>query len=182
MAPNKDEAVTESVILDNPRTTKKPAQKTQTLEQTELIAQVVSKTMESVIPFMQQSQPVPQTPQRQETVKEVQARVIAQMNKEFEYEVRENAKFIQKLANCPKKDIRYISIPRVFAEYIGEYLLVSLNGSVINFPVNGRRYPVHKDFVPIIQQKVEYEDQKIDFMQKTGNRDIVEVSDVNYNR
>ena len=173
--------VTKSVILEHPRASKEAAV-ADTVEprpqnQSDLVAATVAATMKEMLPYLQAQQ----APQREAVMppgaREARAKVIANMNREFDMEVRRNTDFIHKLAKSPKSDYVTLSIPRVFREYIGDYLLVGLNGSVINFPVDGRPHRVHKAFVPIIRQKVQFEDQKIDFMERTERSDVAEFSD-----
>ena len=111
----------------------------------------------------------------QEDLRSTSQKVIARMNREFDARVARNQNFMKKLADAPRSDYVIMSIPRVFAKYFGSQLPVGLNGSVIQVPINGRPFRIHKAYVPIIQQTLNYEDQKIAFMEQTDFEDVTEV-------
>lgn len=140
----------------------------------------VQATFREFMPMFQQllaNQNAPAAPVKQE-MNSVQARVMQTINRNFDKRVAHNNEFVKILANSPRKDYVVMSIPRVFAKYFGSQLPVGLNGSVIQVPVNGRPFRVHKLYVPIIKQALEYKDQKIAFMESTNFEDIAEVPDV----
>ncbi len=157
----------------------------------ELAAQIageaVKQTMKEFMPMFatllegvqnQKQTPVQAVVNVQEDLSSIQSRVVRDMNRQFDNRVRDNKQFMEKLANAPVSDYRTITIPRMFKKYFGSQLLVGLNGSVISVAIDGRPHRVHKHFLPIIRTKLDYEDQKIDFMERTDFSDVVEVTDV----
>lgn len=107
-----------------------------------------------------------------------EVRSMKQLEKQFDRRLNENNRFIQGMFNAPRKDLRWIRIPRIYRKHIGSQLPVGLNGNVITIPVDGNSYLVHKDYLPIINQKLEYEDQKISYMEDSGYEDISEVDQI----
>ena len=153
----------------------------------ELIARVseetTSKVFKEIMPFIERivdkvgetKQPIVEV---KEDLSSMQSRIMRDMNRQFDARVNKNRGFVERIANAPREDLRRVSIPRMFKKYFGPQLLVGLNTSVVSIPIDGRVHLVHKDFLPIIRMKLDYEDQKIDFMEQTDFEDITEVSDV----
>jgi len=172
-----------------------PAKKVEPRPETteELMARIsqesVGKTLEAVMPMFERlmsnvesgrmtpAQAKREASQSQRVMNDRQA-VVNEMNREFNRQVTENKRFMEKLARSPESDYTTIRIPRVFKQYFGSALKAGLNGSVIQIPIDGRSYKIHKKFLPIIQRKLDYEDQKIDFMERSGYDDTAEVSDI----
>jgi hypothetical protein len=154
----------------------------------ELVAQIageaVRASMKEFMPMFgnilrqvadQKQTPVNATVKVQEDYRSVQSKVIDKINRNFDDRMRRNKRFLEKMYRAPKSDYVVMRIPRVYAKYFGSELPVGLNGSVIQVPVNGQPFRVHKDFVPIINQALEYKDQKISFMEDTNFEDVAEV-------
>jgi len=147
----------------------------------------VAATMKEFLPMFgeilkqvseQKQTPVNATVQIKEDYRSVQSRVIEKINKNFDNRMTKNKQFLERLYSSPKSDFVVMRIPRVYAKYFGSFLPVGLNGSVIQVPVNGQSFRIHKHFVPIIEQALEYKDQKIAFMEDTDFQDIAEVPEV----
>ena len=147
--------------------------------QEELISKIVgsttAKVMEQLLPFLNQGKETKSEKEVTQTVKNVKERVVREMNSEYERVIKDNRKFMQRLANAPKEDYRTISIPRVYRKYFGSQLVVGINGSFVTIPVDGRPHRVHKDFYSLIRRKLEYEDDKISTMEQTNFEDVMEV-------
>lgn len=150
----------------------------------ELAAQIageaVKQTMKEFMPVFEkllEKNQAPVTVQLEDNLSSIQSRVVRDIQKQLDRRITENKRFMQSLVNAPASDYITMRIPRVFAKYFGSQMLVGLNGSVIQVPVNGRPFRVHKHYVPIINQKIEYEDQKIAYMEQTNFEDIAEVPD-----
>ena len=135
------------------------------------IEQSVGKTLEGLIPLLNKSGGEPKE-RTQDALHSHRERVVREINKTFDQRMKANNEFLRKLASAPKEDFRYVMIPRVYGKYFGPTLPVSINGSTINVPVDGRRHKVHKLFVPIIKQKLDYEDEKIAFMEASNFEDV----------
>lgn len=157
----------------------------------ELISQVanssIKETMMAMMPMFQEMlsanrQEAASQVASKEQFSSIQSRVMNDVNKQFDQRMARNRKFVETLANSPKSDYRIMSIPQIYAKYFGSELPVGLNGSVIQVPINGRRFRVHKKFVPIINQALKFKDQKVAFMEDTEGVDLAEVSQSASNR
>lgn len=170
-----------STTSNKSKIVEKPSQKSPSSKESEKklnpkqedLSQIISSTISETMKAMQSN--LNQQAQTSEMSKSDKEKVISRINKTYDRRVNENKRFLQRLANAPESDYRYISIPRVYAKYLGSNIPVSINGSVITIPVNGKRYKVHKYYVPIIRQRIEYEDEKISYMDQTDFSDVLEV-------
>jgi hypothetical protein len=142
-------------------------------QNTFIIQQTVEKTMAALLPLLQKNSAVNLD---DKTTQNVRTDIVRQINKAFDKRLESNRKFMARLASAPEKEFTKIKIPRVYAQYFGPMLPVGINGSLINIPIDNKYHKVHKIYVPIIEQTLEYEDEKISFMQRTGKNDTREVT------
>lgn len=166
MAQNK--VADESTIVDKKKEVKQDEEMI-----SKLISQTTSKVLSELLPYLQNNTNQSKE-QIENTTKQVKERVVRDLNSEYERVIRENRKFMTRLAQAPKSEYRSIRIPQVYRKYFGSQLVVGLNGSFVTVPVDGRPHKVHKDFYSIIQKKLEYEDNKISYMEQTGFNDVIE--------
>lgn len=142
--------------------------------QTEIIVEkVLTKTLESLLPLLQQGA---QPGARPVTSQDIRTEVSKNSQMLFDKEVRENQRFLEMVANLPDSEYEDFFIPRVFSRYVGSVLPVSINGSIINIPVNGQKYRIPKMHAAIARTKIAYEDEKANFMDRSNNNDIREVT------
>lgn len=138
----------------------------------EMISTAISKTIEGMAPYMQSAS--------QPTVKKesenLRASIIKEMQRDFDHTVNANKRFLEKFANTPRSEMVYVQIPRVYAKYIGSVLPVGVNGSVVAIPVDNNPYLVPKVVKDIVTRCLAYEDEKISFMEASGNSDITETT------
>ena len=136
---------------------------------------VVNKTVETVMasiaPYLQNNMQQP-TPKKADTVSDVRSRVIRDMEAQFQKTLKANKNFANVLANLKPKDYTRIRIPRVYKKYFGPYLPVGINGIIITVPIDNNYHKIPKLYLPIIEKTLRYEDEKIDFMERTDNSDI----------
>ena len=147
----------------------------------ELISKIVGDTTSKVIqelsPYLGQGGSELKEKQKETTSKQVKQRAIREMQGAYDEAVTQNNQFMRELAEAPKSDYRTVRIPEVYRKYFGSQLVVGINGSFVTVPVNNRPHRVHKDFYSLIMRKLEYEDDKISTMERTGNNDVIEVED-----
>lgn len=127
------------------------------------IAQAVASTMQAL---GQQPQAIQQTSQ------DARVAALRRLENEFTKERKANEGFVRKLANSPESEYVTVNIPRFFRQSFGPMLHVGVNGSVIAVPIDGRPHRVHKVFVPNIRRALDYEDEKIDFMNRSEQSDV----------
>lgn len=154
-------------IINSP--TKEVAEKLQPTSMEDIIAKTISETLKAVAPLLAGKQA---EPQEEATTSSVRTKIIKKINQEYDNAVKANTKFMASLVNAPESDYVKVIIPRVYKPYFGPMLPVGLNGSLINIPIDNRPHKVHKAYLPIILQKLRYEDEKIDFMNRTGKSDV----------
>jgi hypothetical protein len=131
----------------------------------EAISRTTAETFKQLQPYLsKQAEPA-----------KVKEDMVSEMNRNFDVLVKQNKEFARRIAEAPRSDFRYVSIPRMFAKYLGSHVLAALNGSTISFPVDGRRHLVYKWFIPAIRQRIDYIDEKVSFMDKTDFSDVLEV-------
>lgn len=153
----------------------------------EAASEAVNSTLQGVMPLFQEmikqlqegNKPNRQLQgQLEEAMGNQRTRVVKVIQKNLDRRINENKKFMDRLANAPRSEFAYIRIPRLYKKYFGSQLPVGLNGSTIQIPIDGRRHLVHKAYIPIINMKLEYEDQKVDYMEQSGYEDIEYVDDI----
>jgi len=140
----------------------------------DIIAQTVQKTIEGLAPFLQRGGAPTQSMKAEG--ENIRTRIITEMNKDFDYVLNANKRYLEKLANTPKSEMVVIQIPRVYAKYLGSVLPVGLNASVIAIPINNKPYLIPKVMKAKVMETLEYEDEKISFMERTGSSDITETT------
>lgn len=143
------------------------------IDVSDIISQTIQKTIEGLAPLLNRGGASPEVVQR--SGESVRRDVIREINTDFERLVNANKRFLEKLANTPKSEQVVVRIPKVYAKYLGGSLPVGLNGSIIYIPADNRPYLVPKSMKAIIENTIAYEDEKIDFMERTGNSDVAEI-------
>lgn len=176
MAQNKKVGDQSKIVGKAPETNKK-VEETKVMDQEEMISRVVAHTTSTIMQELMPHLTKGNEQKTRDTVQRVNQRVVREMNTEFEEVVQANKEYMRKIAQAPKKDFRIISIPQVYRKYFGPTLPVGINGSFVTVPVDGRPHRVHKDFYSIIKRKLDYEDNKISYMEQTNFSDTLEVPD-----
>ena len=150
------------VILENQSTSK-------------IVVETVAAVMKELMPMLQQNKGSSQ-PAVEQTVSGVRSKVIRDMEVKFQATVKANNRFNQSLQNLKPAQMTRIRIPKVYRKYFGPYLPVGINGVVITVPIDNNYHPIPKIYLPLIDRTIAYEDEKIDFMERTGSKDIKEVT------
>ena len=69
--------------------------------------------------------------------------------------IQRGGKFFQKLV-ADKKNRRLIQIDSIYREYVGSAVTVTINGSTIKVPVDGKPYYVHSAHYAAIREKLQH--------------------------
>jgi len=164
---NKPKIQPKDVILEDQSTSK-------------IIAETVSALMKELAPMLQANNNTNNNKNNAQpgaqTVSDVRSKVIRDMEVKFQDTVKANNRFTQSLVNLPKEQMTRIRIPKVYRKYFGPYLPVGINGVVITIPIDNNYHPIPKIYLPLINRTIDYEDEKIDYMERTGSKDIQEVT------
>lgn len=139
----------------------------------DIISQTIQKTIEGLAPYLGKS-PSGTTVKEEST--NLRERILKEMNNDFDHVLNANKRFMGQLANTPKSEMVMVQIPRVYAKYLGSVLPVGLNGSVIAIPIDNKPYLIPKRMKEIVDKTLAYEDEKISFMERTGNSDVTETT------
>jgi hypothetical protein len=144
----------------------------------EIIEKAISKTLEAVLPLLQaygnsqpQQQQVQQPIEQILSSSDVRRQISINTMSAFDKELAENQKFIEGLANSPESDYVMFTIPRIYQKYFGSTLPASVNGSIINIPIDNKPHRLHKLYVASARARIDYEDEKVSFMSRNGGRD-----------
>jgi hypothetical protein len=146
----------------------------ETTDISEIIAKTVSKTFEQLAPYLGSGDSKQKGTLREES-QNVRSRIIKEINNDFAHVMNANKRFLQGLANIPRKDLVTVRIPRVYAKQFGSVLPMGLNGSVIGIPIDNKPHLIPKVFKPFLENTLNYEDEKISFMERSGNVDMAEI-------
>lgn len=92
-------------------------------------------------------------------VAEVQSNIANQVTRRINKRVQEGQKFYSLLASS-KLRVR-ISIPKIYQEHIGQSLTVTINGSTVKVPVDGKNYFMHPAHAAIVNEKLRYVSENI---------------------
>ncbi len=90
---------------------------------------------------------------------QVQSNIANQVTRRINARVLEGQKFYALLASS-KLRVR-ISIPKIYQEHIGKSLTVTINGSTVKVPVDGRNYFMHPAHAAIVNEKLRYISENI---------------------
>lgn len=144
------------------------------LDLSDIISQTIQKTLEGLAPYLNRGG-APDTSLKEQG-ENIRSRIISEMNKDFDHVLNANRKYLEKLAATPESEMTVVQIPRVYAKYLGSVLPVGLNGSIISIPINNKPYAIPKVMKAKVQETLEYEDEKISFMERTGYSDVTETT------
>lgn len=170
MAPTESKIVTKNVKQDSTPGTKVSETLSLTKEDlSTIISSVVGEVLKGTKSNQNQQ---PSAQNSQDVMRNVQTR----MNSAFDAVEKRNRDFLHSLAKWPKERYVSVRIPRVYRRYFGSTLPLGLSGSVIYVPVDGMPHAIPDVFVPLLERKLSYEDEKIDFMERTGKADISETT------
>lgn len=167
----------ESKVVDDSKQTKDAKVTHSSDFISKIVGDTTSKVIQELSPYLNQGKSEQKKEEVESTTKQIKQRVVRDMQTEYDRVVRYNNEFMKELANAPRSDYRTVRIPEVYKKYFGSQLVVGINGSFVTVPVDNRPHRVHKDFYSLIMRKLEYEDDKISTMARTGNEDVVEVED-----
>lgn len=156
------------------KTPKNDAKTIQATDQNEILSKIISESIATTLAKLGTNAPKEQV---QKTTTDARKDAVRKLNAVFDGVRHQNEAFLQKLAKAPRSDFVTVTIPRVYRKYFGSQIMLGLNNSVISIPVDGKRYQIHKHFVPILEQKLQYEDEKIGFMEQTNFEDVRYVTD-----
>ncbi len=146
MAGEKSKRVTDNKVkVAEPKTLKSEA--TVTMTPVELQA-LIKGAVEGVVKNM----PSMATPDQ---IKQTTADLSNVLATRVNERIRRGGKFFQKLV-ADKKNRKLVQIDSIYREYVGSAVTVTINGSTIKVPVDGKPYYVHSAHYAAIKEKLHH--------------------------
>lgn len=138
----------------------------------DLIAKTIQGTIVAIAPILAQQQSTPNKQGSVNTLQTAREQVLSDMNAQLNKAQASSAKFNKSLVEAPKSAYTTITIPKVYAKYFGPSLSVGINGNIVVIPIDNRPHRILKLHYGLAMQAINYEDEKIAYMEASGNRDI----------
>lgn len=113
------------------------------------------------------------------TVERKDSDVVREAEQDMRKKQMQRAKFINFLREDSENHVLY-TIPKIYKRYVGD-LTIGLNHAIIKIKADGNPVKVHKSFVPVVEAKLRYYDDKISTMQENRGEDIRMLPDNNLN-
>lgn len=132
--------------------------KVKNVETTGFSLEQVTELIKTTVESMSQAQQA----QAQPILVQKDDNIMVAAEKQLRRKRESHANFVRYISTDEDDYVTY-KIPKVYKRWVGD-LTVGLNGAVIKIKSNGQPVRIHKSFVPLLNRKLRYIDDKVSTM------------------